>query len=337
LYKDGFIEPPSVSDKPYDVLLHQILSIVKGHSGIELSILEGQLKDNFAFAKIELHEIKDIISHLISADLLEKIQQEVIIGVEGEWVVNNKEFYSVFKTEENFKVIHSGNTIGDVAFTPQIIEGENIYLAAKIWKITYVDEKAKKIEVLPAKDGKKPKYLGRGAIIHSRIRESMLDVLFADDDYVELNDECKLILKTFREEFDVFKIQDTGVDRPLMNHLQSVELFTFTGTRVNRTLSFLLSLLGVNNDLNEKDCECLIDVQMEREQFLVKWGEILTLIPNIDFHLSQLLVSFPGILEFSKWGEYLPPKYQVEMLKQKYFDFPGCEKFISSTRFIMND
>jgi hypothetical protein len=43
-----------------------------------------------------------------------------------------------------------------------------ILLSAKIWKIKFVDHKAKKIEVIPAKDGKKPMFFGGGATVHQK-------------------------------------------------------------------------------------------------------------------------------------------------------------------------
>ncbi len=158
LYKEGFIEPPQPTAKPHDILLHQALSITKGHSGIRLTDLVKQLKENFTFNQIEVTDIEEILNHLIEIDFLEKLQHEVIIGVEGEKVVNSRDFYSVFKTEENFKVVNARNTIGEIPFSPQIIEDENILLAAKIWKIKFIDFKSKKIEVIPAKDGKKPMF-----------------------------------------------------------------------------------------------------------------------------------------------------------------------------------
>jgi ATP-dependent Lhr-like helicase len=73
-------------------------------------------------------------------------------------VVNSRDFYSVFKTEENFKVVNAGNKIEKYPF--QIIEDENILLSAKIWK--FIDHKAKKIEVVPQNDGKPPKFSSNG-------------------------------------------------------------------------------------------------------------------------------------------------------------------------------
>ena len=59
-------------------------------------------------------------------------------------------------------------------------------------------------------------------------------------------------------------------------------------------------------------------------------------IADIDSHIAQLLEDAPGIMEFSKWGIYLPIKFKVELVKNRYFDFAEANYFIESTRFIEN-
>ncbi|MEB2782141.1 helicase-related protein [Algoriphagus sp. C2-6-M1] len=102
LYREGFIEPPQVTERPFDILLHQALSITKGHSGLPIPELIDQLGTNPTFKYIKGSEIKEIIDHLIEIDLLEKRRQEVIIGVEGEKLVNSRNFYSMFQSEDTF-------------------------------------------------------------------------------------------------------------------------------------------------------------------------------------------------------------------------------------------
>ncbi len=336
LYKEGFIEPPLSIEKPFDILLHQALSIVKGQSGILLEELEDQLKNNFAFNKIESAEIQEILANLIETDLLEKIRHEVIIGVEGEKIVNSRDFYSVFKTEENFKVVNNRNTIGEIPFSPQIRKDENILLAARIWKIKDVDEGAKRIEVIPANDGKKPMFFGGGAIIHSRIRQKMLEILFNQDEYEILNEECKNQLSLLRKDFAVFEITNAEVERPLMIYDKRAEFFSFTGTRVNRTISFLLDIAGIINNIYEKDCRCVLQIESTKNQFIESWRKLANLIPGVEPHLYTLLEKFPALLDFSKWGEFLPDKYKVSLLRQKYFDFNETEAFVKKVKFVFN-
>lgn len=334
LYKEGFIEPPISTVKSYDILLHQALSITKGHSGILLTDLVKQLKENFTFNQIETTDIEEILNHLIQIDFLEKLQNEVIIGVEGEKIVNSRDFYSVFKTEENFKVVNAGNTIGAIPFSPQIIEDENILLAAKIWKIKFIDFKSKKIEVIPAKDGKKPMFFGGGATIHQRIREKMFEILYSEIDHDVLDQPSCDEIENMRKAFSVFNIQNLKTDRPLLTTEKHLQLFTFTGTRVNRTFQMLLNIVGIKNYLD--DSSSSFDIEVPKQELLAKWNSLSQPLADIDTHIKNLLESTPTLLDFSKWGHYLPQKFQVELIKGKYFDISNTEQLLTLIRPIEN-
>lgn len=326
LYKEGFIEPPLSTEKPYDILVHQALSITKGHSGIKLTYLTKQLKENFTFTQIEVSEIEEILNHLIEIDFLEKLQHEVIIGVEGEKIVNSRDFYSVFKTEENFKVVNAGNTIGEIHFSPQIREDENILLSAKIWKIKFVDFQSKKIEVSPTKDGKKPMFFGGGAAIHPRIREKMFEILYSKNEYEVLDQPSSEEIEAMRKDFSVFNIQNLQVDRPLLTTEKHLQLYTFTGTRINRTIQLLLNVAGIKNTLDDSCSE--FDIEVPKQVLLTKWNSLTEPFADIDNHIADLLETTPTILDFSKWGLYLSQKFKVKLIKDKYFDIANTEQLL---------
>ncbi len=335
LYKESFIEPPEKNEKPYDILVHQALSITKGHSGILLIELIKQLKENSAFTSIEQTEIEEILQHLIEVDFLEKLQHEVIIGVEGEKVVNSREFYSVFKTEENFKVVNAGNTIGEIPFSPQIIEDENILLSAKIWKIKFIDHKAKKIEVIPAKDGKKPMFFGGGAVVHQKIREKMFEVLYSKTEYDFLDEPSFDEIEMMRKDFAVFNINNLQSERPLLTTEKHLQLFTFTGTRINRTIQLLLNIAGIKNTLDDSNSS--FDIDVPKQELISKWSYLSFPLTDIDTHISTLLETNPTLLDFSKWGIYLPKNYQIRLVKNKYFDIEQTKKLLSKFELIHNE
>jgi ATP-dependent Lhr-like helicase len=334
LYKEGFIEPPQKIEKPYDILVHQALSITKGYSGIKLTDLIKQLRENSAFKGIELIEIEEILNHLIEIDFLEKLQQEVIIGIEGEMVVNSRDFYSVFKTEENFKVVNAGNKIGEVPFSPQIIEDENILLSAKIWKIIFVDHKARKIEVIPTREGKKPIFFGNSGAVHERIREKIFEILFSNEEYDFLDKPSFDLIAILRKEFSVFNIKNLQSERPLLLSEKNLQLFTFTGTRINRTIQLLLNIVGINNKLDDNDSS--FDIGVHKQEFISKWFTLSLPLSNIDIHVSKLLQTNPALLDFSKWGVYLPEKYRVKLLKDKYFDIENTGVLLDKIKLISN-
>ncbi|HEX2787562.1 MAG TPA: DEAD/DEAH box helicase [Ignavibacteria bacterium] len=332
LYKEGFVEPVHFSEKPYDILLHQALSIVKQLSACSKPDLISLLLSNPSFQKITETEISEIIDELIKTDLLELLQNELIIGVAGEQIANSRDFYSMFKTELQLKVLNSGKSIGEIPFTPQLQINENIFLAAKVWKIVDVDLKSNKVEVIPAKDGKKPLFLGTGGNIHPKIREKMLEILFTEISYEELNDTCKDILQIFRKEFSHFKIENFATDRPVIAKHDKTLLYSFQGTRVNKSLQFLLNESEINSIYNENSSSFEISIDYKDFNNLIK--RLCVLLNNIEPKIEEKLLANSSLLNFSKWGKYLPIKYQKNLLRDNYFDFQNTKLFLEKIKVI---
>lgn len=336
LYSEQYIEPIQIIEKPYDVLVHQVLSIVKGSSGLYLNELLAKITANSTFNNIIEDEVKEIINHLQEIDFLEKLGHEYIIGVEGEKVVNNKDFYSMFHTPTFFKVSSQGVKIGELPLSPQIKEDENIFLSAKIWKIKYVDYEMNKIEVIRANDGKKPIFLSEGAGTAHKIREKMLEVLFSDVQYEFLDKVGQLILDDMRTQFSVFSLNKFELQRPLMISNDNLELFSFAGSKINKSIGFIYDYLGIEYDYFDAQSKFTFKQNTE--------PELVTKI--ISFNLSTIEINNvirehleinPKLINISKWGTYLPIKFQVEILKNKEYDFEGCFNFLKNINFISNN
>lgn len=317
LYKEGFIEPKDSMSLSYDFLLHQALSITKGYSGIKFEDLVNRLKQNFAFNDIAVFDIEEILNHLIDIDLFEKLRDEVIIGIEGEKIVNNRDFYSAFTIEDNLKVVNAGIKIGEIPWSLQITEEENILLAAKIWKIKFVDLKAKKIEVIPTNDGKRPRFSGGGGMVHPVIRKKMFEILYQNEIFSELNQEASDALGEMKRDFSVFDVKDIESERLLMVSEKKLLFYTFTGTKINRTLEFLFRSEQIKYILDED--KSLFYIENPKEEFLLKLELIRSNAQNMDQFITEELQGNPGALITSKWGVYLPVKYKIEWMKQNYF------------------
>jgi ATP-dependent Lhr-like helicase len=328
LYKSGFLEPIKTVEKPYDILFHQLLSIVKQLSGCSKKDLIERLKNNAAFKSIEEQEINLIIDEAISADYLEIIQREIILGIEGENIVNSREFYSVFKTDPSFKVIFGGKKVGDIPFSPQVKIDANIFLAANIWKIKDIDIKGGKIFVIQAHDGKKPIFFGGGGNIHPRIREEMLRILKSKESYPELNESSKSILEELRFDFKGFQVNSFKNDRPVINKEKKLVIYTFTGTKINKSLHFLISLTG--QEISLHDHESSIELYISISEFNKLVAKVNNEYGAINEHLKLALEENESLLGFSKWGKHLPIKYKVAILKERYFDFERAIELINN-------
>ncbi|MPT33807.1 MAG: hypothetical protein E2604_01655 [Flavobacterium sp.] len=273
------------------------------------------------------------MDHLIATDLFEKLGLEVIIGIEGERVVNSRDFYSVFTTEVNFKVINSGNTIGDVPLSEQIQEEENILLAAKIWKIVGIDFKAKKIEVIPANDGKPPRFFGNGGAIDSQIREKMLEILYSTTQYEFLNEECLNAVHELRKEFTIFPITDIRSERPLLTKENKLELFMFAGTHVNRTLELLLRMQGITVSSGSGPDSLKMDHKDE-----ANFGALISNLSDVEKKMETYITeNLPeGDLPDSKFGHLLPVAYQTKLILEKFYKIEEGIAFLKQLKTIRN-
>jgi ATP-dependent Lhr-like helicase len=323
-----------VQKKPYDILLHQLLSIVKGHSGIERQKLIKDLQGNFAFQEITVEEIELIIAHLLGTGFLEQIRSELIIGIDGERTVNSRDFYSVFNTEENFKVVNAGSTIGEIPFSPMVIDDQNILLAARIWKIRSVDMKAKRIEVIKALDGKKPMFFGSGGSAHPEIRKKMLEILLSNKTYDLLDEAAMNQVQEMRQEFACYNFTDLATQRPLLRNDKDLALFAFSGSVINRTLTFVMSLGNIPSNLDADSTE--IDIKMDYDAFQEQWKQLYNKFGDVDSHLNTLIETNPAVMDFSKWMVHLPREFQIALINTQWFDMEGTKQFVNDCTFVLN-
>ncbi|MEC7784892.1 MAG: DEAD/DEAH box helicase [Bacteroidota bacterium] len=326
LYEKGFLEPIRMASKPYDLLFHQLLSIVKQYSGIQIKDLQIELSENPVFKEIHLEEIEIILNYSLKKDFLERIRDELILGIAGEKIVNSRDFYSTFSTVPDFKVIHSGRKVGQIPFSPQIKVEENILLAAKIWKIKNIDTNAAIIEVIPTNDGKAPSFFGEGGGIHKEVRIEMLRILKSQTDYIGLNDECKKTLSELRFEFKQFNIKNFENDRPVVKKERQIIIYTFSGTKINRSLSFLIQSSGYDVILNDRNST----LEITADSLTQVVHDIIQNYERIEFLLTEKLTGNDNLLSFSKWGIYLPMKFKVDILIERYFDFDEALSLVNN-------
>ena len=330
LYQEGFVEPLRAARHPYDLLLHQALSIVKERSGIGRAALLNELTTNATFTEIAPAAANGILDELLGINWLEALGGELIIGVEGEFTVNSREFFSVFKTEPVFKVVHAGKTVGEIPYSLQVQEQKNLFLASRTWKITGIDVATKRIEVIPARDGKRPIFSGGGGTVHPRIREKMLEILISPAEYPELDELSQLALRSLRQQFAgrAWPAQLTH-ERPALVKDKGLVFYTFSGTKINRSLAFLLRQLEVEFVFD--DSQSSFGLAVAAQLLPALFEQLRLFAEDVDFHLRDALARNPALIDFAKWGAKLPEHLQVAVLKERHFDFAGAADFLRDT------
>lgn len=327
LIREKWVEPVAGYPKPYDVLFHQIISICKETNGVRLENLLYIIKNIGIFSDLDEEKVLELISYMIEQEFLEKIKgtNELVVGLEGERLLNNKDFYSVFQTNEMYDVYYGIRKIGALDKLMFINIGDNIILAGRLWKIKDIDLKRNRVYVEKSVDGKLPQYIGGGSKIHKRIGEKIMEILTTDTNYSYLDEKAAKTLEGLRKPYHHYEVQKN--DRIIWKDNEYMIIETFTGTTITNTLVWMLRALGV--DVKQQDAlgrittPLFTDIQKILEEIITKKWKVGELLKVTREHEKFV----------SKYSRFLPKDLQEEMHINHEIDITGAKEFLNSINF----
>lgn len=322
LLLEKWIEPAIGYPMPYDILFHQIISICNETNGLVMEDLLTRIDSIAIFNNLERLKIESLIDCMAEKGYLEIIRgsREYIVGLEGERILRSRDFYAVFMTSDEYTVQQGNKKIGQLDKKFKIKDGDNVILAGKLWTISNIDDKRDKVYVKNAVNGKAPKYFGGGAKLGSKILEKMMDILCSDQSFSYTNEKANETLAELRKPYSIYDINST--ERIVWEYRDSMLFETFTGTRIFRTLTWMLKSLGVN--VEEYD-------EFGRIKIIGIYplNEIIEEIKNSVWSKEDLLRQTKETEWFkSKYFEFLPFELQVEMHMANEVDIEGVMKFL---------
>ena len=245
--EERFIEPPSIKKMPMSLLFHQTLSTVCAAGELTARQLAERVLVLPPFTNIEKEDYRTLLVAMVNNDLLEMTENGgLIIGLEGERLINSFKFYAVFKDSEDFTVRCSSEEIGTITTPPP--PGDRFALAGRVWEVEEVDTSRRLVYVHEVEGKMEVSWPGDYGEIHTRILERMKQVLVEDDCYPYLMDNSVARLTAAR-----ILAQNTNLTtRPLISLGGTTKCwFPWLGTRSFRTLVRYLKVnaenLGISN------------------------------------------------------------------------------------------
>jgi ATP-dependent helicase Lhr and Lhr-like helicase len=328
LYKAGTLEEVIPVKKPYNVLAQQVLSVLLEHSELSRADLLAVLAHLDCWGDISTEDTEKIVDHLLSIDFLENVDGSYITGLAAERVIESKDFYAHFEPKAEFKVVHDHEHIGEMPLSITTVVGANIFLAARIWKISEIDVHAKKIYVSPAKDGKPPVFGGNGGDVSHLVRRKMLECLQrieeTQNDYEPSVQEA--LHKLARE-----SLTASGADFLIKNESGKKQiLMTFAGSKINRTLLLLLKIRseGESSEYELEDFESSVTAPSLRSGLVS-----LLESPTTDRHVMDWFIAnekaLAELLIGVKYLDLLPKEFQADYLVSNYFDVSQTNDFLN--------
>jgi ATP-dependent Lhr-like helicase len=262
---------------PFSLLCHQTLSVLASlgeHSPGELS---RRVLSFPPFGNIAVDDFAELLRGLMSGGLIEKTGEgKIILGLEGERIVNHYSFYSVFPGEDEFRVTFGGRELGKVNFIPP--QGSGIVLGGRSWRVEAVNLRGREIIAVPGAEGGVRIWRGGSAPVHSRITGRMRQVLTESRAYPYLSPRAAARLAEARA-----LAAETGLgERILFRDEKGAGFFIpWLGSRGMRTLLLLLQgkktreTLALASAERENEFALRVNTKLAPEDFLGKLRAII--------------------------------------------------------------
>ncbi|MDR2600638.1 MAG: DEAD/DEAH box helicase [Oscillospiraceae bacterium] len=316
--KENWLEPIYPHNHPYNLLYHQTMSHLKSNGELSAAALASAMLSMGTFRHISQDDYKDLLAHLIEIDQLERTERAgLIIGREGEKVVNSHKFLTVFLATEYLLVKDENRTIGTVDKVYPV--GVRFALAGQAWETVDVNEASKVIFV--------KKVPGISLVdwdvdfdveLHTILVKKVRSILVYDDSYPYLSDRCFPRLEEIR-----YIARGSGILDNLVTQLSDKKfaIFPWVGTRQLFTLHYALLGRGIKSKLPWISCvylEVIYSGSVEDLEALIR--NILQ--SNLDLYSLPL----PDKIQVrGKYNEFIPPHLLRKQFIEDYLDFEGLK------------
>lgn len=189
LVKEKWCEPADMALYHFSTLLHQVLATIAQWGGVRAAQLWDLLCKSDTFKKVTVEHFKALLSQMGMAQLISQLASgELVLGINGEKLVNHYTFYAVFKTPEEYRILYQGKSLGTLPIDTTVLATEHIVFGGRRWKISEVDVDKKLIIVNPTKGGRPPNFSGGGGMpIHDRVRQEMYKIYQKGDYKIDLD------------------------------------------------------------------------------------------------------------------------------------------------------
>ncbi|MCY4216538.1 MAG: DEAD/DEAH box helicase [Flavobacteriaceae bacterium] len=328
---DRWYEPPEESNKYFSTFIHQILAVIAQWGSVRTDHLFQLLCHLGPFKKVDTTHFKEILVHLKTKELIEQLKSgEITLGFKGNRIVEHYDFFTVFTTPVEYRIVTEKSVLGTVPIGFTFIEGQNMIFAGKYWRIESIDTEKKVITVSPIKGGKAPSFFGDGMMMHHRIAQEMYQ-LYQSGTFPKIENERFRFhiegktMQLFEEAVKNFRTLKLNLDS-IIQVGEHCYLFTWMGTKVTDTLVLLLQRGGFDA-LRFSDFSVeIIDASRKKIKDYI-YNTLLNDTFSTEFELASMLPRKQ--LEKEKYDRFLPDSLLYLSHGSRAFDLERLKDWVA--------
>lgn len=234
--KEGWCEPPAQWGLHLSTLIHQVLALILQTGGIGPARAWQVLCERGPFRTVDRNLFAELLRCMGTPEnkLIEQSPDGLLmIGEFGERITESHEFYPVFSTEREYRIIHETRVLGTYPLSSPVAPGETMIFSGRRWKILEIDDTTRVITVKPTRGGKPPYFSGSGGGIHDHVVATMKKVLSSDTGYPYIDKAATAMLENARSAFTELELRT----RSVVPYGNGAILFPWVGTKKLQTLN----------------------------------------------------------------------------------------------------
>lgn len=178
LLLENWFEPPVVHGAHFSTLIQQLLSAIAQYGGLNAAqAYRLHCAPSTPFDGVSKEDFGELLRHLGQQEILVQDASGLLLhGRVGDKLVNHYSFYAAFASDEEFRVISGGKTLGTLPVDQMLTVGQRILFGGRTWLVEDINEEQKVIHVAPAKGGAPPLFNGGAGRVHTKVRQRMRDI-----------------------------------------------------------------------------------------------------------------------------------------------------------------
>lgn len=268
----GWCEPPRPQALHLSTLVQQILSVIAERNGAKAPDLFAIVCERGPFTRVDKALFARVLRCIGDPEvaLIEQSPDGILLlGREGERVVEHYSFYSVFQTPEEYRVMVGGRLLGTLPLNGLLAPDMTLIFSGRRWRVLTIHDRDKVIEVSPDATGRPPVFGGDAGLIHDTVVQRMRTVLVDDAPRRYLDRQAADLLEEARSWFGRL-----GLDKRNVIDLGdgSTLLATWAGTVRTNTLALALRGHGMSVEVHDG----MVDVATDQTKVLEVLNEIAT-------------------------------------------------------------
>ncbi|MGH3489261.1 MAG: DEAD/DEAH box helicase [Actinopolymorphaceae bacterium] len=237
LLLERWYEPPDLRRLHLSTLIQQVLSVIAQRGGADAEPLFEALCAHGPFRTVDRETFVALLRAMGAAELISQDSEGMLLhGSIGEKLVNHFSFYTAFTTDDEYRLVSYGRTLGSLPVDYPIAVGSLLIFSGRRWRVLAVETQQRVIDLAPARGGRPPAFPGLGADVADEVRRRMRSLYESDAVPVYLDQVAQRLLDEGRAAYRRLLL----AEQPLLSWGRDTVLLPWRGDQIMNTLAVVL-------------------------------------------------------------------------------------------------